>query len=143
MIHSTEDLSYAAASIDCEGCIHIASYKGTRSINTNYNPRVQIKITDRVLTDWFKQTFGGATHSQRAKRVGWKPSYIWCITCKQAYVFLREVLPFLKLKRGQAEVAMELQERIYQTSGKRLPDSELKARMALKESMHILNKRGV
>lgn len=95
------DLIYAAGFIDGEGCITTSGMVGSF--------RLTISSTDKCILEWFEETFGGYINNQYVPKnpkhnIAWK----WVIT-KQAdlLVFLKVVLPHLKLKKSQAEVVIK------------------------------------
>jgi len=134
-------LSYLAGFIDGEGCIMIAKRNprmdknGLYRISVSYSILLTISQRDGAIMDWLTGNFGGS--------VQWKdrenPCYIWNITHKKAAKVLKDVLPFLKYKKPQAEIALRLQSRLKKTkrgdNGRALPlmENEIKIR----ENMYL------
>lgn len=105
-----------AAFIDGEGHLTIArqtsSFKKLRSPHHwQHITHVSVSNTDPRLPLWLLETFGGAvTMQQKHKRnPNWKDISHWRLTGKDAGIVLRECLPFLLLKKDQAEVLLAFQ----------------------------------
>lgn len=125
-------LAYAAGFFDGEGSVVIVKRKPRYKdrINFSYSILATISQRDGEIMDWLVGNFGGT--------VLWKdrenPTYMWTITHRKAEQFLKEILPFLRYKKHQAELALRLQQRLYKTrkgyDGKTLPltENELKIR---------------
>jgi len=142
---TTSDLVYAAATIDCEGTIGIMVQREPSrngGVLQFFYAIVSVTNTDSILTGWLQEMFGGNT-GVRNRNENHKPSYYWNVSTSSAYAFIEQVFPYLKLKWQQAELALELRDRIELSNGKRLTSDEIEARMALKEAMNALNKKGV
>jgi len=69
---------------------------------------VQVSMIDPEGILWLKQTFGGSLqlYPARGKR---REVYHWTITTNNAATFLQLILPYLKVKKAQAEIALEFQ----------------------------------
>ncbi|MBU2249327.1 MAG: hypothetical protein KKD77_21445, partial [Gammaproteobacteria bacterium] len=71
-----------------------------------------------------------------------KPSWVWEVRSKKAGEFLKLVLPYLQIKKPQAELAIQFQEGIKPRQYKYHPKTE--AELAVEEAqsilMHSLNK---
>lgn len=142
--------AWTAGIVDGEG--HIGAYekKTTRSIAA----KVAISNTDFRMIKKLLDTWGGVVHKiEHNKNTNHKTGYSWHISTKQAYIFLRTIRCYLITKGEQADLAMELQERIshynyakrnrlYRQTGHNIPDEEYYARVAIKNKMRILNKVG-
>lgn len=68
-------------------------------------------------------------------------AYLWQITRDYAYNFLRMLLPYLRIKRKQAELGIEYwQNRSRQKGGKQLPEEEVALREEYYRRMQQLNR---
>ena len=96
---------YMAGMIDADGCINTTK----TGVNRNVVGRVTIANTNHMFLQTLKDEFGGtlALRKQGAKK-GWKPygSISW--TNRQAEHIIKNVLPFLIIKKRQAELCLEL-----------------------------------
>lgn len=127
------DLAYTAGIIDGEGCIHISRqwdkrYKGCYK----YSLSVSVASTDEWLCKWLHFAWGGSVHYATKNNPKWRPSWVWQLSSKQACKFLKTILPYLRIKRPQAEIAIEFQSR-QQVGGRRTPEESV-----LKEANRIL-----
>ena len=98
------DLAYTAGIIDGEGCISIYRMK----VFSHLALRVSVSSTDEWLCQFLKFSFGGHIYGPR-RRGHNKPCWEWRITSAGAGEFLRLILPYLRLKRPQAELAIKFQ----------------------------------
>ncbi len=95
------DYIYMAGFFDGEGCIRIN--KRTRPRNPEYCLFITIGQKDGAVIDWLVTTFGGHIHTVR--RDG---SFIWIASNKKAHSVLEKITPYLKYKKPQALVALQL-----------------------------------
>lgn len=101
-------LAYAAGFIDGEGFIGIVKENrvSPRGKSESYTSRVVVGQQDGEIMDWLVGNFGGYVH--HVKRDG---SYMWILTNKKSFYFLKEIEPFLKYKRPQANLIIRFYER--------------------------------
>lgn len=114
---SVEDIIYLAGLLDGEGCIYISKYKRKGKQNYYYLMRVVISGTSRELMLWVYSIFGGCfckdCHLPRKNRaVNFKIQWGDNKACE----LLKLVLPYLKLKRPEAELAISFQENLKELS---------------------------
>jgi hypothetical protein len=113
------DTLYAAGAMDSDGHITIRRVKSRTYV-------IHIGFTNcyKPLVDQFKQSFGGSIHfaNQAVRKAQHRPTWVWAITNQQAADFLRNILPHLIVKKEQAELCLQLQERIdkYKATVKKL-----------------------
>ena len=106
------DLAYTAGIIDGEGCIHIRIQHDKRYNNCRkYGLNVQVSSTDEWLCQWLHFAWGGSIRYATRDNPKWRPYWAWQIVNRQALVFLETILPYLHLKRPQAEIAIAFQKR--------------------------------
>lgn len=94
--------AWAAGIVDGEGCIYLISYKNRRTNKAKYLRLVVGNIDPRMLVK-LRELFGGTVRSQKSST---RPMWIWSICCRQAEVAIRAILPWLVIKREQADVAL-------------------------------------
>ncbi|GAH61151.1 unnamed protein product, partial [marine sediment metagenome] len=70
--------------------------------------RVFITNTNLQVIEWLQQTYGGTIY--QARRFGRRKCYQWRIMYMQAADFLKLMLPYLQIKRLEAEIAISYQE---------------------------------
>lgn len=99
--------AYLAGVLDGEGCININQMKRlARNGNIYHTLYVTVGTTDNILPQLFHKTFGGSLMTRMVKGYD-KPRYIWQVAARKAKKVLLELLPYLKLKKEQAELAIE------------------------------------
>lgn len=103
------NLAYTAGIIDGEGSIGIAKHK-SKSCKRGYvfELSVQVSSSDEWLCQWLKFGFGGSI-SHSVNKTG-NPMWHWIIAARKASDFLKLILPYLKLKQPQAEIAVRFQD---------------------------------
>lgn len=105
-----EDLAYAAGIIDGEGYIAITKFRDkTCRAGYHYALKVQVGMSNPTIPMWLHLNFGGSLNTFKPYKQGWKPRHIWQTTTAQAGRFLELILPYLKEKIGQAQIAVEFQ----------------------------------
>ncbi len=126
MIKET-DYAYIAGLFDGEGTVLISNqlYMAARLRNTN-----------RAVLEWIK-SINGSGHIYCDNRNA-KPCYSLEYTSRQAVRFLSPLLPFLRIKRAQADLAIEFHQD-NTTQGRPLSNEQKLKRQAHYYSMHQLN----
>jgi hypothetical protein len=132
-----EILSYVAGFFDGEGCISIH-----RQINKylGYYFRVIIgQSGDRgeQICEWLKANFGGVVHIK-------KQSWTWEMSSCQACEFLKQIYPYLKIKKDRADIVFEFQKISSRNKSNTHPlDAEKIEKYSyyetVKQEMHFLN----
>lgn len=109
-----KEKSYIAGVIDSDGCIRIKkSTYGLRKRpdvkSPTYSEFIQVRQKGKLIPEFFKRHFGGAFWQESRIQSGKNyKMWTWTVTNRQASIFLKEILPFLKLKKKQAELCLEL-----------------------------------
>jgi len=105
-----EDLAYAAGFFDGEGCINITRFRWhcteTKRPGVYYKLRVMVTNTDLPVLEWCQRLWGGAILERKVKG-NRRRSWSWDLYETDSARFLKDVLPYLKLKRPQADLALE------------------------------------
>lgn len=147
-------IAYAAGIIDGEGYIGIKVYKpggSNGTINYTYLPRIVIKMNSGQIMDLFLSMFGGAVNLVPQRDSGYFPGFVWELTGSKATKVLKQLLPFLRTKKKQAEAAIRLQSRIDvgkkrrlgKPHGNPLSDNEVMIRKTIHEEVKHLNKYAI
>lgn len=140
--------AYLAGIIDGEGSIGVCQQKrGTRSAYV----RLLVTGTDKNLLEWLMKNFDGNFYWKPKENENWKPEFIWRVSGKKAIIIIKEVLPFLVIKKKQASVALAI-ERIrgnsktislgYRKGWSYVPNT-LRIIALLHSRMKALNRRGI
>lgn len=137
------DLAYAAGIIDGEGCITVIKQRyATVGWPTNYALSVRVLTTDHVIVPWLQETFGGsyATYTDgRTIKGSIGKERRWQLASAAAEKFLRAVMPWLKLKRPQAELALQFRKLIGR-KGRPISDENRNSRELIFQQMKALKK---
>ena len=141
--------AYFAGAIDSDGFITIGRKTGYRKKSDGTNPvyyvaKIGISQTSPIIPDMFHQHFPAWRGEHQPKNPNHKKWFIWQASNGKAEQPIRAVLPYLKLKQRQAELALEFIELIRtQNSGRwmgnEISDDEHRARGSLFNEITKLN----
>ena len=109
------ELAYLAGVMDGEGCIHIARLNDNRprlvgrEPTMSYRVYVQVSMVDRVGVSLFEEIFGGCVMFSRrtGRSAKYRPIWRWDISSGRAVYVIDTLLPWLRVKRPQALLALE------------------------------------
>ena len=101
-----DDLIYLAGFVDGEGCIFAAVHNTKTSLTRrkHFYPALHIAQKFPGILYWIQEEVGKGKVTQRSD----KQSYTYKISGSNCSALLSELLPFLKGKRNQAELAIQL-----------------------------------
>lgn len=143
-----EKLAYMAGIVDGEGCICMT--KGRVNANSNkvcYKVRLTVCSTSIVLLDWLVNNFGGNYVLKPIKKgmeLKHSKAYNWNIHCEKAGNLLSMILPYLVIKKKQAELVLAYR-KIQELNVKSYP-GHFVVPVSLREEIFVLlkflNKRG-
>lgn len=137
------NFAYVAGLIDGEGCIHLdTSGRTTRA-------RVSVGMTEPalpILTELQNQ-WGGTIYQQRPATERWAAAYTWHVTGEKAARIIRDIQPYLILKKPQAALALDVElvrHRLgWRRNGQKLWTDAARQECALiRERMRTLNAKG-
>jgi len=97
------DLAYIAGFFDGEGCIYIGKSGGWHHL------RVTASQANEWIITWLKFSFGGSVNKMTCE-TGYRQRWQWHAEGSNAYEFLTSILPYIKLKKAEAELAIQFQE---------------------------------
>lgn len=98
------DVAYLAGIIDGEGCINMSKQWGHG--RWHYGLHLSVTSTSDVLKVWLSGTFGGLARTVAPKNSNCTEQLHWTMAGNRCQALLRLVLPYLKIKRPQAELAL-------------------------------------
>ena len=101
---SRDDLIYLAGFVDGEGCVSLA-WRKVRGKNY-ITPNIQITNTNKEIIEWIASEIPGHIHERKEKRVNRKDSWCYQISGNKALELIKDIYPYLKVKRQQADVVM-------------------------------------
>jgi hypothetical protein len=102
--HGKEDDAYLAGILDGEGCI--SARQGKRGIDF----RVVVGNVSLALMEWLTSRYGGTVYPTKTKSPRHQPFWIWKCSRTEGVECLRAALPYLVVKREQAELFIALTE---------------------------------
>jgi len=144
--HNALKLAYVAGWMDGEGSIYISKIKNVRSGNYLYVLGVSTSNTDKEIIDWFEKEFGAyrtALGYKIRKHPNHQLAYQWFSSSKTACEFLKILVPYLKIKKKQAKLAIAFQEKKskakMERKGQKLTEKEYKWRDKCYQEMQKLN----
>lgn len=113
MERTIADLAWCAGIMDGEGSIFVMKQKRKdRERDVNYILRVSVQSTDPYMTKELLNLFpdGAEFNVHRDKHNNYSDTLKWQLSGKKAARFLKEILPFMRVKMEQAKLAIEFQE---------------------------------
>lgn len=139
-------LSYLGGLIDGEGsfCIERTAPSGA-SKTMSYLATLSVEMTDVEPLRILHEKFGGYFKCrQRYKH--WKPIHTWKVASRQAELVIKQILPYLKIKRKQkaAKACLGLLKvpSSHLGQGVRTPEHILRRRQYFYEQCRKANRRG-
>jgi hypothetical protein len=117
LLNHVVELTYAylAGTVDADGFISVGrktmrTPRKDGSIPIYYVVKIGLSETSPIIPDLLFATFGGWRGYYEPKNASHKPWHIWQATNRKAEAPLRALLPHLRLKQRQAELALEFSE---------------------------------
>lgn len=135
------DLAWAAGFVDGEGCIGIIARGGTYFV-----PQIDVDNTYEDALRAMKNVFTVGTIGCVVRKAPQKDCYKWRVSSASAITVARLLLPYLRVKRRQAEMLIAFQDEALWTKGTGagtcVPDDEWQRRQELYTDIRALNRRG-
>lgn len=104
------DLAYMAGVFDGEGCICIAKAKAREGrYHPSYHLECSVQMANEYLPTLYRFSFGGSIYLYQHKNPRHQPTWEWHISARKANDFLKAILPYLTIKKGEAELAIKFQ----------------------------------
>jgi len=108
-------LAYTAGFFDGDGSLGVYWHKNKSCYRGGYF-ELDVRIAQHhylPLFDLLLEQFGGSLHYAKTKRM-----WVWRVTAAKALHFLVAILPYLRVKKAQAKLAIQFQERKGRHSGR-------------------------
>ena len=121
--------------MDGEGYVGVVRYMDKRDGRTYYRVQIDVSQAHREPIDVFAQMFGGSVTHRTNKFQG---CYSWRSYNKKACEVLRVLLPYLVVKRKQAELVLEF-DLSYRRGNRNIPLEIIERRRALWAALVELN----
>jgi len=129
------DKRYCAGFFDADGSVGVYFFKDKKSsrgghhlLKANIGQRFRLPLFDELLV-----AYGGNLNYDAPGR-----AWHWQVAAQKALPFLRDIEPFLRNKRRQAQLAIEFQERM--TRGGGLSDEEFAYRVGISTELKRLKR---
>ena len=106
------ELAYMAGIFDGEGTIYIAKIKPRDGKGPfRYVLSCALVMANPYIPKLFHFSFGGSfiPTKEHLKNPNWQPRWMWSINTRNARSFLEVIKPYLRLKKAEAELAIEFQ----------------------------------
>lgn len=134
-----EELAYIAGFIDGEGSFSICKTKstprkmadGSKKIYVVYKLVVDVTNTNRTVLDLIHNMFGGGVYpgNQKKRNPRYLPRFAWrCNNTEERERFIEAILPYLRMKRKQAKLALKFS-RMYKQEGLHKKREEMRKQM--------------
>jgi len=106
-----ERLAYLAGIIDGEGCIG-AWNRRAKSDGRKRQAELTIRVsmTTPYAVKLLHETFGGSPFAECRHKGNRKQTFAWVVVHRKAEAAIRALLPYLREKRAQADVALAMVE---------------------------------
>ena len=124
--------AYLAGIVDGEGCIGIFNVRGS------YSLRLSVGMTDTQAIELLSSVTGKRISSVTVRRPNCKVGYLVRLSGVDAQAFLNEILPYLRVKKNLAELAIQFPI----VSVRPLPPEIKKLQSILFEIFKVFNKKG-
>lgn len=107
------DIAYCAGIVDGEGCIRIKKSKAygcTGRRTPGYHASIVVRMVEVEAIDILTKTIGGWWYSSKSSLKSGRPFHCWQLSDKKAEAALRMLLPYLRVKKRQAEIVLQLRD---------------------------------
>lgn len=138
---SATDAAYIAGIIDGEGCVFARKVTSRNTVGVQGGINVT-STSPELLKELQSLTMLGLVGIARDTREKpkWKTAWRWDIGQQAAAVLLRQITPYIRLKKTQAELLMELAELKQKSTTQN--QFNIQRQFEIVEIMQRLNKRG-
>jgi hypothetical protein len=103
-----ETLAYLAGIVDGEGYIGVKKANAKNSVSPLYHERIQVRMVNEEAISLLKDTLGGSYYRERPRVARGRPLYCWQVSDWLAAEALWRLLPWLIVKRANAENVLRL-----------------------------------
>lgn len=137
------DIAYCAGIIDGEGSITIGKGKQRVGPGYSYEVLVSVHMMDGYVPKYLSECFGGKLSKTPAFHNHRKGDYSFCYHANgsRARALLSMIIPYLKIKRKQAEIALYMQNKLSSNpNGKRVTAKMVMDRERLKSLIEELKR---
>jgi hypothetical protein len=105
-----EEIIWLAAFFEAEGTVHIIRNRAPKMVaGYQYQVRITLGQCHKAPVLRYQRAFGGTIYKRVPKNPKHNISFHWQCSSRQATEALTQMLPFLEMKKEQAELALEFQ----------------------------------
>lgn len=133
--------AFFAGYFDGEGCVYIGKKKPSGDQQSFvYGLMVSLSSTNPAILVELKHFYGGSIHRHNQRQENRKPAWKWQLSPRLADIFLKDILPFISIKKKEVELAIEFRKRISgpRETNTKLSDEELGERERYKQVLSDL-----
>lgn len=109
---SNKILPYLGGVMDSDGCFTMKRSSNRMRLHDCINPqyiiRALLKQTSPIVVDILHKKFNGARFISKPSAKNGKPLHCWEVSGRSAEKAIKALLPYLKIKRKQAEILIQL-----------------------------------
>ncbi len=124
---SKETLAYVAGFIDGEGYLGIKRYNRYPD-RPNYSPthseRVSVAGINEVAIRDFNKIVPGYMYFHKPSKLSNRGYWSWEVTESKARIFIEKIYPYLKVKKPEADVLLQLSHHKLKTERRRLSEED-------------------
>ena len=115
---SKTDLAYIAGLVDGEGYVGIKKMPPKKDrVSSGYHARIQVRMVDEPAIEFLSSTLGGSYYREKPHAKNGRPLYCYSASDAKAEHVLKRILPYLRIKRTNANAVLEL--RALQATGRK------------------------
>lgn len=105
-------LAYLAGTIDADGFVTVQRTRKRDSrckrASIYYTAKVGLSETSPIVPNLLRRAFGGQIYEHQPRNRAHKKWFVWQVSNEMAAAAIRSLLPYFKVKRKQAEFAIQL-----------------------------------
>jgi intein/homing endonuclease len=115
-----EEKAYLAGFFDGEGCVFIGHHQVPGAVSPQYYLAVIFAQSNyEILKSWRDRIGIGRVYKAK-KQLHHKIAWAWRVSDRQGATLLKWLLPYLRIKRQEAEIGIEFQETKYPQDSHRI-----------------------
>ena len=152
------NLAWSAGIIDADGSIYISKTKATqRRITPRYIANLYVGNTSEYMVNELQRIFGGSKSLDTRKDLpNSKPFWHWNLGPKATCLVLKQIVPFLRVKKDKAKIAINFYKSCQRYKVKiirkkdgtaagtmQISKSEIDRREKIYQQMKLLNHKGI
>lgn len=107
VLENVSDRAYLAGLFDGEGYVGVEREFRKDRNKVRHRTVLAVSNTDERVVREFKAAVGHGWIVKLDRKAEWKPLYIWKVKGGSARFVLEQIVEFLRVKRPQAELALE------------------------------------